>query len=289
MISRRSFLMQSSLGAAAAGLSTSLPAVEAASLSPPDTTAISSGDTLQTKILYIGGGRSAGGWAEPSTVLEGTGFGAGTPHLEYEFYEHLAVHELIKNAVWAEKAGYDAIVIGCFYDPGLREARELVKIPVVGVCEASLHVASMLCAGKFSVLVGRRKWIPKMADNAKIYGFESRIASWKVLDLWVPDMRDREKTQAAIMRESKAAKEEDGAECVVLGCTGMARQARAAQDKLGIPVLDPVLMGLKVAEMRATLWKRFDISHSKIGGYEAPPPEELEPIFNKVYGSDPTA
>ena len=285
MVSRRTFLLQSSVGAATAVLAAR---AASASESLPDTRAVPSGDAVQTKILYIGGGRSAGGWAEPSTVLEGIGFGSGTPHLEYEFYEHLAIHEIIKNSVSAEQEGYDAVVIGCFYDPGLREARELVKIPVVGVCEASLHVASMLCAGKFSVLVGRQKWIPKMADNANIYGFESRIASWRVLDLTVPDMRDRERTRVAILREAKAAKEEDQAECAVLGCTGMARQAKAAEEELGIPVLDPVLMGLKVAEMRATLWKRFGISHSKHGGYESPPPEELAPIYEKTYGRHPT-
>jgi allantoin racemase len=145
----------------------------------------------------------------------------------------------------------------------------------------------MLSAGKFSILVGRRKWIPKMADNARIYGFESRIASWRVLGLTVPDMRDREKTQAAILREARAAVEKDGAEVVCLGCTGMAGQARHAQEELGVPVLDPVLMGLKMAEFRAVLWKRFGISHSKIGGYEAPPSEEFEPIFRKVYGDRP--
>jgi len=209
------------------------------------------------------------------------------PHLEYEFYEHLYIHRIIRTAVWAEKNGYDAMVIGCFYDPGLREARELVKMPVVGVCEASLHVASMLTAGKFSILVGRRKWIPKMADNVRNYGFESRIASWRVLNLTVPDMRDKEKTQAAILREARAAVEEDLAECVILGCTGMAGQAKKAQEELGIPVLDPVLMGLKVAELRAMLWRRFGISHSKIGGYEAPPHEELEPIYRRVYGDYP--
>jgi allantoin racemase len=79
--------------------------------------------------------------------------------------------------------------------------------------------------------------------------------------------------------------EEDGAECVVLGCTGMAGQARRAQEELGAPVLDPVLMGIKVAELRGALWKRFGISHSKIGGYEEPPEEELGPLYRKVYGS----
>lgn len=240
---------------------------------------------MDTKILFIGWFPA---WskdiAEPSTTLVGTGFDSNTNHLEYEFYEHIAIHKIIEKTVNAEREGFDGVVIGCFYDPGLREARELVEIPVVGVCEASLHVASMLSAGKFSVLVGRRKWIPKMADNARIYGLDSRISSWRVLDLTVPDMHDADKTQAAILREARKAVEEDRAECVVLGCTGMAGQAMKAQEELGVPILDPVLMGLKVAEMRATLWKRYGISHSKIGGYEAPPPEELKPIWRRVYG-----
>jgi len=240
---------------------------------------------LETKILFIGWSPS---WstdiAEPETTLVGTGFDSGTNHLEYEFYEHLAIHNVIEKTVNAEREGFDAVVIGCFYDPGLREARELVEIPVVGVCEASLHVASMLSAGKFSVLVGRRKWIPKMADTASNYGFDNRIASWRVLDLTVPDMHDLEKTQAAILREARGAVEEDMAECVVLGCTGMAGQAMRAQEEYGVPVLDPVLMGVKVAELSATLWKRYGVSHSKIGGYEAPPVDELEPIWRRVYG-----
>ena len=145
----------------------------------------------------------------------------------------------------------------------------------------------MLSAGKFSVLVGRRKWIPKMSDNARNYGLDSRIASWRVMDLTVPEMRDEEKTQAAILREAKAAVEQDRAEAIVLGCTGMARQAERVQGILGVPILDPVIMTLKVAEMRAMLWKKFRISHSKVGGYEAPPIEELKPIYEKVYGSYP--
>lgn len=246
---------------------------------------------MQYRILFSGGRKEwLQGLAEPSTVIDVAPREPDevyTPHLEYEFYEHISIHSFIRTAVKAEKGGYDAVALNCFYDPGLREARELVKIPVSAPCESSLHVASMLSAGKFSILVGRRKWIPKMADNARNYGLESRIASWRVLGLTVPDMMDEEKTQAAILREARAAVDEDRAEVVVLGCTGMARQAENAQEILGIPVLDPVIMTLKMAELRATLWKRFGISHSKVGGYEAPPPEELEPIYRKVYGSYP--
>lgn len=96
-------------------------------------------------------------------------------------------------------------------------------------------------------------------------------------------MKDKAKLQAAILREGKIAVNEDAAECIVLGCTGMAGQATKIQETLGVPVLDPVLMGLKVAELRAMLWKKFGISHSKIGGYAPPPQEELEPIWKKFY------
>ncbi len=63
----------------------------------------------------------------------------------------------------------------------------------------------------------------------------------------------------------------------------MAGQAKKVQEEIGIPVLDPVLMGVKIAELRGLLWKRYKISHSKVGGYEAPPKEEFGLIFNRVY------
>jgi len=224
-------------------------------------------------------------FVEPSNEIQGILFDRRLPHMEYEFYEHVAVHEIIREIVNSEKTGYDAAIIGCFYDPGLREARELVEMPVIGVCEASLSLASMISAGKFSVLVGRRKWISKMMSTAKTYGLDSRIASWRSLKLTVPDMlNDVEKTREAILRESKAAVEDDLAECLVLGCTGMIGRALEVQEKLGVPVLDPVLCGIKVAEMRAILWRRFGITHSKIGGYEPPPKEELKTIYDSVYG-----
>lgn len=243
---------------------------------------------MQVRILFLGGHKEwLQEYAGPSTIVDVMEQPFETPHLEYEFYEHIFIHRIIERVVNAEKEGYDAVVIPCFYDPGLRETRELVKMPVVGVCEASLHVASMISAGKFSILVGRRKWIPKMAENAKNYGFGSRIASWRLLNLTVPEMRDERKTQEAILREAKRAVEDDLAECVVLGCTGMAGQAAQAQSELGVPVLDPMLMGLKMAELRAALWKKLGISHSKVGGYEPPPPDEFRAIFEKVYGKLP--
>src|ERR1700720_3116755 len=49
--------------------------------------------------------------------------------------------QTIRNALEAERAGYDAFVIGHFQEPGLLEIRGAVDIPVVGLGEATLLAA----------------------------------------------------------------------------------------------------------------------------------------------------
>lgn len=67
------------------------------------------------------------------------GFDIKTLHFEYNFHEHLAIHDTKSETIKAETEGYDAVVIGCFYDPRLWEARERVEMPVEGIYEARLH------------------------------------------------------------------------------------------------------------------------------------------------------
>jgi len=63
------------------------------------------------------------------------------------------------NTIWmaqraydAEKKGYDAFIVGCASDMGLKECRALVDIPVAGSTESSLLLASVL-GHKFSIIL----------------------------------------------------------------------------------------------------------------------------------------
>ena len=49
--------------------------------------------------------------------------------------------QTIRHALEAERAGYDAFVIGHFQEPGLLEIRGAVDIPVIGLGEANLLAA----------------------------------------------------------------------------------------------------------------------------------------------------
>ncbi|MEM3929894.1 MAG: aspartate/glutamate racemase family protein, partial [Candidatus Korarchaeum sp.] len=93
----------------------------------------------------------------------------GPHHLEYYSYDSLVSPYILREVVKAERSGYDAFIIGCFYDPALIEAREVSNIVVAGPAESSLFIASLL-GGKFSVVVGRRKWIPLMEEDVVRYG-----------------------------------------------------------------------------------------------------------------------
>jgi len=202
----------------------------------------------------------------------------GPEHLEYRYYEALVLVDILHLVMEAEKQGFDATVIGCFYDVGLQAAREVAeRMVIVAPCEASVYLASTL-GHKFSIIVGRRKWIPEMMENVVHYGMKDRLASFKSVDLGVLEFhRDENETARRFIQVGREAIERDGAEVLVLGCTATYGFYRELQEELGVPVIDSMIAAFKTAEFAADLKNRFGWSHSKVGGYESPPPNEFGP------------
>lgn len=210
------------------------------------------------------------------TAIDVVSLGRGPMHLEYHYYEALILADTLHEVRRAEKEAYDAAVIGCFYDPGLREAREIVEnLVVTAPAEAAMHIATTL-GHTFSVLVGRKKWIPKMHENVVKYGFTNQLASFKPLEMGVYDFqKDPAETARRMRAAAKEAVEVDRAEVVILGCTIEFGFYKELQAELGVPVIDAVLAPLKYAEFLIELKKRFGWGHSKLYGYEGPPLDEI--------------
>ncbi len=195
-------------------------------------------------------------------------------NMEYYSYETMVGRELLATYRQIEKEGYHAILQSCWYDLGVREAREVLQIPIIGLCEASLHVASLL-GHKFSIIPGQRKFIAKMSENARRWGFESKIASWRALGLNVADFHaDHDKTMDILLKVARKCIEEDGAEVIVPACGAFETYAKEASEILNVPVINPYMAGIMMAELLADLYLR-GISASKIATYQAPPEEKL--------------
>src|SRR4051812_29564925 len=89
--------------------------------------------------------------ARPETSIDFVGFDRGTRHLEYHYYESLAVPDVVHSVLEAERLGYDVAVLGCFYDSALHESREVpTRIVVTAPCESSLLLAASL-GSSFSI------------------------------------------------------------------------------------------------------------------------------------------
>jgi len=208
------------------------------------------------------------GLAHGGTQVDVMALPGGPSDLEYHIDGHRAVSMVIDRLTGRELS-YDGILVGCFYDPGVRELREALDVPVMGVGEGSMLVAS--CLGhRFSILVGRRKWIPKMSDNALRYGFDRRIASWRPVGVTVKLLHEDPKgTYNTLLEAGRAAVRDDGAEVIILGCAAMEDTAGQLQQELGCPVVDPVAAGFKVIETLADLRVRLNLSTSKLYDYES--------------------
>lgn len=213
--------------------------------------------------------------AGPETEISNVFLRSGPASVESAYDEALAIPDVIARAREAEAQGMDAVIINCFGDPGLDAAREVVSIPVVGPCEASMHVAAML-GHKFSVITVLERLIPELELHAQKYGVAGKLASARSVDLPVLDLeKGREQFVGRMVERAIEAVEEDGAHVIVLGCTGLAGLAEQVRAGLlershHIPVIDPAATALKVAEALVGA----GLTHSK-RTYPPPPEKEI--------------
>jgi allantoin racemase len=186
--------------------------------------------------------------------------------------EVMAGPALLELVARANAEGYDAIVLACFSDPALDAAREISDILVIGIEEATLHVACML-GHKFSVLTSLPRRIPTRELHARLRGVETAFASAPVLDMPVLDMDARpEIARARALALARKAIAEDGAEVIILGCAGLTGYARDIERELGAVVLDPTAIAFKLAEAFVDLGLR----QSKVRRFAAPAPRQFE-------------
>lgn len=213
--------------------------------------------------------------ARPGTEISNVFLTTGPASVECAYDEVVASPDVVAKVRQAEKDGMDAVVINCFGDPGLDAAREVVSIPVVGPCEASMHVAATL-GHKFSVITILQSLIPELEFHAQKYGVGSKFASARSIELPVLDLEEgREEFVDRAVDKAVEAIEDDEAHVIVLGCTGLAGLDREIEEILrekgyAVPVLDPAGTALKIAEALVDL----KLAHSK-RTYPYPPEKEI--------------
>src|SRR5262249_11227889 len=158
--------------------------------------------------------------------------------------------------------GFDGFLIGNIADPGLREAREIASMPVLGLCETSLHVASMMGAN-FALIASNEKHRTRVMENVIRYRMEKRMLTFDRMQVErLPDLvlafkdqavRDRIIGQFVKAAEASAAA---GAEVVIAAVgVAMALIAEAGIHTVGqgTPVLNGIVSLVKMGEAAVRL------------------------------------
>ena len=203
--------------------------------------------------------------AGPDTEIVPVTSGMGPVSIEGYYDEAFALPGLLREIGKAEREGAQAAVIACFDDTGLDAARAMVRIPVIGICEAALATAAFI-AKRFTVVTTMERSRIPIEELAHRYGMSTRAriraANIAVLSLEDPNSGARDRLRSEIVR----AIAEDNAEAIVLGCAGMADLARTLGQEFGLPVFDGVGAAVKQAEALVAL----GLTTSKRGAYAAP-------------------
>jgi allantoin racemase len=225
--------------------------------------------------------RMARSMAGPGTELQTVSPTLAPASIESHAEDVVAGYRMIEEAL-ARRGTYDGLVVACYYDPAVEALREILDVPVVGIAEASSHMASLLTP-KFSVITVLRRGVRHVEEVIDRVGLASRCASVRGVDLGVLDLdEDFTRSLEVIEAEARKAIEEDGAEAIALGCAGMGPLDKQLQDLLGVPVLDGVACAIPLVEACI----RYGVSTSKINTYRPPPAKasaELDPLLGDMY------
>lgn len=196
---------------------------------------------------------------------------SGPASIECYYDEYLAIPGILEQIALDQTAA--GFILACWGDPGIEAAREITKRPVIGIAEASMYMANLLAA-KWSVVTTTHRVRHMVEKTVEKTGIRDRCASVRTTDLAVVETEhDRAATLTALMEAGQIAIEQDGAEALCLGCAGMNGLDSVLEEKLQVPVIDPVTAAVKLAESVVSLGKQT----SKRLTYRAP---ELKPIQN---------
>jgi len=188
----------------------------------------------------------------------------GTASIEDAYDEALNIPYILAKIGEAESKNCSAAIIDCFGDPGLDAARELVRIPVIGVAQSASHLAAQL-APRFSIINTVPEFVRIDHELMLKYGLSQQLASVVTIDVPVLALESqRGRTVRILASAIQKAVREDGAQAVVLGCTGMsslmaATKKRLATKGLHVPIVEPV----RAAVYTAAAWVLGGLTHSK--------------------------
>lgn len=150
-------------------------------------------------------------------------------------------------------AGFAAVLVAAFGDPGVERHRPTAPIPLVGIAEAGMTLAAR-GGRRFAVVTTTPEFEAPIAARAAALGLADRLASVRITPgdpLEV--MGDEGRLERALAEIAVAAVTQDGAEAVLVGGGPLGPVAAMLARRLSVPVIEPVAAGVALLAERLGL------------------------------------
>lgn len=146
----------------------------------------------------------------------------------------------------------DALVIACFGDPGLWTVRDNLPIPVIGMAEASCHVACQM-GRRFAIVTGGAAWEPMLRDFVGHTGLSSRLSGIYTLEQTGDVLAADPQYALPFIGKKVDLACREGADVVILGGAGMVGFADLLSSSSDFPVLDSLTCAISQAVALANI------------------------------------
>ncbi|MSQ73860.1 MAG: hypothetical protein EXR27_21715 [Betaproteobacteria bacterium] len=162
----------------------------------------------------------------------------------------------------AEAEGYDAVVPLGMLDLGVEGGRSAVDIPVIGPCQAALHIAAQL--GDRIGLIGYHESLtPMMEDLVNRHRMSDWVVGWRSSGFDLPDMAaNHDAVVENFVAAARSLIKENRADVIVpMGISQCPVHIKPAwlMKELGVPVVDGIGAPIRFAAML----KSLDLRHSR--------------------------
>jgi allantoin racemase len=173
-------------------------------------------------------------------------------------------HTLDKATEIEQKGDCDALIIGCFGDPGLMAVRQKTTMPVMGTGATAFSVAAMF-GDKIGIVVPQRQFIHVTERMIYLYRYTDRVVGLEtteddISDTVVTKPEEMVKSLAEACRKLVVDKDAD---VLIFGCIGFAWAVEAVRDifkneGIETPIIEPGATVYQAAKLAVELGLNHD-------------------------------
>ncbi len=191
-----------------------------------------------------------------SMAVHGVTAHFGAPYISSESTYVVGAHAVLD--IWQTTAAGaygipDAVLIGCFGDPGLHALRDACTVPVSGLAEAAFSVAAR--SGRFAIVTGGKAWEPMLQRLALSLGYSPLLAGICTITATGSQLAaDPVAAHTLLTDACLEASKLDGVKAIILGGAGLAGMAATIGPSFHLPIIDSVTAG--------ALWAMGAISYT---------------------------